>query len=98
MDVVRFIGFTISQPNKRYFHSDDIPVDTWRTVAVEPFLKGYIAGYPADKKAEVTARLKELFLLTPNMNEVWRVAVDNKSQLWETAKEKYLRPAFAKIG
>ena len=98
VDITRFIGFTISNPNSRYFHSIDIPADVWREVAVEPFIKGYIAGYPADKKAEVTTKLKDMLLniSVGELHNLWRGGAN--AELWETAKEKYLKPTFSKIG
>jgi hypothetical protein len=98
VDVTRFIGFTISHPSARYQHSADIPAEVWREVAVEPFIKGYIAGYPADKKNQVTTKLKDLLLnlSAGELGTLWRFPAD--AALWETAKEKYLRPIFSKLG
>ncbi len=96
VDIMRFLLFTIAHPSQRYRHSGDIPADVWRQIAITPFIKGYIAGYPENKKQKVTQKLKELFLNISEreLTEVWR---GGNSSLLEKAKKEYLIPAFNEL-
>ncbi len=95
VDVMRFILFTVVHPDQHYRHPKDIPSNIWCQIAVLPFFRGYIEGYPADKQAQVTQKLKRMLLdVTPSeLVAIWRNgSVDGK--MLEEIKKDYIKPIF----
>jgi hypothetical protein len=99
-DVLRIYAFSTLHLKASYKPTGDkLPMDLWHTkIMLEPFLLGYIDGYPAVDQPHIYENLRTIFLHTSSielMIKLKNVAL-NPFKFWEN-KIRFIRPVFKSI-